>query len=108
MGAPVCGLRAVRALRWAVLKVPKPTKVIDPLLERLRDAVDQRVDRGCRGRLRCAVSLAILAIISCLFIEISWQGHRGRANYAASVNRVQLYATVHEVSSEGALAPSTA
>src|SRR5437870_5625322 len=28
MGAPVCGLRAVRALRWAVLKVPKPTKVI--------------------------------------------------------------------------------
>src|SRR5215212_5032047 len=28
IGAPVCGLRAVRALRCAVLNVPKPTKVI--------------------------------------------------------------------------------
>src|SRR5512134_2899891 len=28
MAAPVCGLRAVRALRCAVLNVPKPTKVI--------------------------------------------------------------------------------
>ena len=28
MAAPVCGLRAVLALRWAVLKVPNPTKVI--------------------------------------------------------------------------------
>ena len=29
IGAPVCGLRAVRALRCDVLNVPKPTKVIE-------------------------------------------------------------------------------
>ena len=36
IGAPVCGLRAVRALRCDVLNVPKPTKVIDsPFLSAL-------------------------------------------------------------------------
>ena len=29
IAAPVCGLRAVRALRCAVLNVPNPTNVID-------------------------------------------------------------------------------
>src|SRR5207249_7709742 len=74
MGAPVCGLRAVRALRWAVLKVPKPTKVIaSPFLS---DFVMPSISDSTAAAavdFDISVSLAILAISSCLFIEISWK-----------------------------------
>src|SRR5262249_16114080 len=70
MVAPVCGLRAVRALRWAVLKVPKPTKVIaSPFLS---DFVMPSISDSTAAAaldFDISVSLAILAISSCLFIE---------------------------------------
>jgi hypothetical protein len=50
MAAPVCGFRAVRALRCDVLNVPKPTKVIGfTLLERLGDAFEEGVHGGRRS-----------------------------------------------------------
>ena len=49
IAAPVCGLRAVRAFRCAVLNVPKPTNVIGcPFLSDLVTPCDERVDGGCR------------------------------------------------------------
>src|SRR5688572_18349901 len=70
MAAPVCGLRAVRALRWAVLNVPKPTKVIES--PRLSDLVMPSMSESTAAEapaLDEPVSFAIFAISSCLFMK---------------------------------------
>src|SRR5918994_4141822 len=72
IAAPVCGLRAVRAFRCDVLKVPKPTKVIESPF--LRDFVMPSNNESTAAAALAfdePMSLAILVISSCLFIERS-------------------------------------
>src|SRR5262245_16860546 len=81
MAAPVCGLRAVRARRWAVLKVPKPTNVIES--PRFSDFVMPSIRDSTAAdapALDEPVSFAIFAISSCLFMWSPWiVDERGRA-----------------------------
>jgi hypothetical protein len=71
MAAPVWGLRAVRAFRSAVLNVPKPTNVIEsPFLSDLVMPSMSESTAAAAPDFDEPVSLAILAIKSCLFIEI--------------------------------------
>jgi hypothetical protein len=70
MAAPVCGLRAVRALRWAVLNVPKPTNVIES--PRFSDLVIPSMSDSTAAEAPAfdePVSFAIFAISSCLFMK---------------------------------------
>src|SRR5262245_51862369 len=72
MNATVWGLRAVRALRSAVLKVPKQTKVIaSPFLSDFVMPSINESTAAAAPALDEPVSFAIFAIKSCLFIEIS-------------------------------------
>src|SRR5437762_1011624 len=70
IGAPVCGLRALRALRFAVLNVPNPTN--DTESPFLNDFVMPSISESTAAAalvLVMPVSLAILTITSCLFMK---------------------------------------
>src|SRR5262245_41521996 len=69
MDSPVCGLRAVRAFRCAVLNVPKPTKVIEsPFFSDLVMPSINDSTAAAAPALDDPVSLATFAISSCLFM----------------------------------------
>src|SRR5262245_22867600 len=69
MASPVCGFRAVRAFRCAVLNVPKPTKVIEsPFFSDLVMPSISESTAAAAPALDDPVSLATLAISSCLFM----------------------------------------
>src|SRR4051812_22724662 len=62
MAAPVCGLRAVRALRFDVLNVPKPTNdTVSPFLSDLVMPSISEWTAAAALTLLIPVSLAILA-----------------------------------------------
>src|SRR6266536_2476732 len=70
IGAPVCGLRALRAFRFDVLNVPKPTN--DTGSPFLSDFVMLSISESsapAAADLVRPVSLAILATTSCLFMN---------------------------------------
>src|SRR5262245_52284740 len=72
MLAPVCGLRAVRAFRWAVLNVPNPTNATgSPFFS---DLVMPSISESTAAAARAfeePVSLAIFVMSSCLFMWIT-------------------------------------
>src|SRR5687767_1132072 len=71
IAAPVCGLRAVRAFRWLVLKVPNPTNVIEsPFFSDLVMPSINDSTAAAAPDLDDPVSLAIFAISSCLFMKV--------------------------------------
>src|SRR5687767_14978952 len=103
MAAPVCGLRAVRALRWAVLNVPKPTNVIES--PRLNDFVIPSMSDSRAAdapALDEPVSFAIFAIKSCLFMNSPRKLCRRRVNATALCTLWEwawrLYASLRGVS----------
>src|ERR1700726_3214480 len=70
IAAPVCGLRAVRALRFETLKVPKPTNETgSPFLSAL--VIPSIIESITAAALVFVipVSLAIFAATSCLFMQ---------------------------------------
>src|SRR5580700_4373422 len=68
IGAPVRGLRAVRALRFEILKVPKPTNDTgSPFFSDLVMLSISESIAAAAAALVMPVSLAILATTSCLF-----------------------------------------
>src|SRR5262249_7623429 len=72
MVAPVCGLRAVRALRWAVLNVPKPTKATaSPFFNDLVMLSMSESTAAAAPAFDDPLSWAILAMSCCLFMRIS-------------------------------------
>src|SRR5678816_4414103 len=98
MAAPVWGLRAMRALRSAVLNVPKPTNVIEsPFLSDLVMPSIIESTAAAAPAFDEPVSFAILAIKSCLFIEISSPTAGARRVRAHARHGSRLYATVRGV-----------
>ena len=71
MEAPVCGLRAVRALRFAVLNVPKPTNDTESpfFSDRVMPSINDSTAAAAFVFVM-PVSFAILATISCLFMDL--------------------------------------
>src|SRR5688572_20886343 len=81
MAAPVCGLRAVRAFRCDVLKVPKPTNVIaSPFFNDFVMPSISESTAAAAPAFEEPVSLAILAINSCLFMGSPWGASREGSN----------------------------
>src|ERR1043165_2589576 len=71
MAAPVCGLRAIRALRCAVLNVPNPTNVIGcPFFNDLVIPSKNDSTAAVAFDFVIPVSCAIFAMRSCLFIDM--------------------------------------
>src|SRR5512134_3701675 len=101
MAAPVCGLRAVRALRCDVLNVPNPTKVMESpfLSDRVIPSINESTDAAALT-FDAHVSFAIFAINSCLFMDAPADAPAERAGQrrARCNSRRELYGGSRTVS----------
>ena len=79
-GAPVCGLRPVRAARLVVLNEPKPGHAtLSPFLVAVDHVVEERTDRPLGVRLGHAAEVATASMSSALVAWILFRDGRSRA-----------------------------
>src|SRR5439155_13800268 len=104
--APVCGLRALRALRFEVLKVPKPTNETEsPFLSDLVMPLMSESTAAAALVFVSPVSLAIFWMTSCLFMGPPGKSPETRGAVTAGGRLVtsrsarRLYVSAIEVSS---------